>query len=64
MGVKFSARSWADTSVVFAPYYIGGREAGSIAVIGPTRMHYSRVIAGIDYLAGGGRQNAYRTDEQ
>ena len=51
IGREIQRKELADTSMVFAPYYIGGQEAGSIAVIGPTRMHYSRVIAGIDYLA-------------
>ncbi len=40
------------SSVVISRYAIAGRDAGAIAVIGPIRQDYGRVIAGIEYLAG------------
>ena len=40
-----------DCSVVSVPYQIGDNEAGMIAVIGPTRMEYSRVIPLLEYIA-------------
>jgi heat-inducible transcriptional repressor len=57
---EFSARTGA--SVVAAPYATQTGVVGSIGVIGPTRMDYSRAIALVDYTARalsrllGGRQ--------
>ena len=36
-----------DCSVVVAPYEIEGEQAGSIAVLGPTRMHYPQAMAAV-----------------
>jgi heat-inducible transcriptional repressor len=41
----------SDVSVVGAPYGPEDRPVGSIAVIGPTRMNYSRVIPLVDFTA-------------
>ena len=38
-------------SVVIGRYGLPGEAAGSIAVVGPTRMPYARSIAAIDYLS-------------
>lgn len=40
-----------DCSVVSASYTINGRPVGTIGVLGPTRMNYSRVIGILDFLA-------------
>ncbi|HET6411146.1 MAG TPA: heat-inducible transcriptional repressor HrcA [Anaeromyxobacter sp.] len=40
-----------DVSVVAAPYARGGRVLGSLAVVGPTRMNYARVIPLVDLTA-------------
>ena len=40
-----------DCSIVSVPYQIGDDEAGMIAVIGPTRMEYNRVIPLLEYIA-------------
>lgn len=40
-----------DCSIVSVPYQIGDNEGGMIAVIGPTRMEYSRVIPLLEYIA-------------
>ena len=37
-----------DLSVVSAPYEVDGRIVGTLAVIGPTRMHYDRMIQIVD----------------
>ena len=37
-----------DLSVVSAPYEIDGQVVGTLAVIGPTRMHYDRMIQIVD----------------
>lgn len=41
----------SNSSVIVSRYCVGGRDAGAIAVIGPTRMDYARLIAGIEYLS-------------
>ena len=46
---EFSARTGA--SVVAAPYASGTGVIGSVGIIGPTRMNYSRAIALVDYTA-------------
>lgn len=41
----------ANSSVVACRYSINGRDAGAIAVIGPTRMNYGKLVASLEYLA-------------
>lgn len=41
----------ADSSIVLARYTLGGRSAGAIGVIGPTRMDYAKMITSLEYLA-------------
>jgi heat-inducible transcriptional repressor len=38
-------------SLVTAPYRCGGRIIGTLGVIGPTRMDYSRLIPVVDFTA-------------
>ena len=40
-----------EVSVVSAPYEVDGRIVGTVAVIGPTRMAYDRVIPIVDVTA-------------
>ncbi len=40
-----------DCSVVAAAYRVGGRPAGVVGVVGPTRMPYARTIALVRFLA-------------
>ncbi|MBI4279092.1 MAG: heat-inducible transcription repressor HrcA [Armatimonadetes bacterium] len=40
-----------ECSVVAAAYHLGGRPAGAVGIIGPTRMPYGRVIAIVSALA-------------
>ena len=42
----------SDSSVVVSKYAVGGHDAGAIAIIGPMRMNYSRIISNIEYLSG------------
>jgi len=37
-------------SFVTASYKLGGKVLGSIAIIGPTRMEYSRAVSSIDFV--------------
>jgi len=39
-----------DCSVITTTYRIGGKEIGSIGIIGPTRMDYARVVSTLNYL--------------
>lgn len=40
-----------ELSFVCAKYTIGGRVAGTIGVVGPTRMDYRRAVAAVDFMA-------------
>src|SRR3989338_5822367 len=40
-----------DVSLVVKDYYFSGTPIGSIAVIGPTRMRYPKVMSVVDYVA-------------
>ncbi len=40
-----------NSSVVVSPYAIGGHNAGAIAIIGPMRMNYSKIISNMEYLS-------------
>jgi heat-inducible transcriptional repressor len=37
----------AECSLVVSPYEIDGEHAGSIAVLGPTRMNYSQAMSAV-----------------
>lgn len=41
-----------DSSVIVSRYNVGGRDAGAIAIIGPMRMNYGRIISSVEYLSG------------
>ncbi len=40
-----------DCSVVVADFYVGGEQAGTIGVLGPTRMSYGKTVSLIDFVA-------------
>lgn len=40
-----------DSSVIVSRYAVGGKDAGAIAVVGPTRMDYSKIISNMEYLS-------------
>lgn len=40
-----------DSSLVVSRYSLGGRNAGAIGIIGPTRMDYAKMIPKLEYLA-------------
>lgn len=41
----------ADSSVIVSRYAVGGQDAGAIAIIGPMRMNYAKIISSIEYLS-------------
>ncbi len=51
IGAESDLASLPDVSVVAAPYARGGQVLGALAVIGPTRMNYARVIPLVDLAA-------------
>jgi heat-inducible transcriptional repressor len=40
-----------DSSLVVSRYEVGGHDAGAIAIIGPTRMNYGKIISNMEYLS-------------
>ena len=40
-----------NCSLITATYSIGNDPVGTIAILGPTRMEYSRVISLLDFLS-------------
>jgi heat-inducible transcriptional repressor len=51
IGAEANLADLTDVSVVAAPYVADGRPLGTIGVIGPSRMNYSRVIPLVDFTA-------------
>ncbi len=51
IGAESEFAAVPDVSVVAAPYRRGDRVLGALAVIGPTRMNYARVIPLVDLTA-------------
>jgi heat-inducible transcriptional repressor len=47
IGTEHGLTPLADCSVVVAPYQIGGERAGTVGVLGPTRMHYEQALAAV-----------------
>ena len=53
IGPENVSEALQDTSVVVASYDIGGEMRGLIGVVGPTRMDYASVAAGLAGFADG-----------
>ena len=51
IGKENAISAMRDCTVITVPYGFGGNERGTIAVVGPTRMEYQKVIPLIKYLA-------------
>ncbi len=51
IGAESEFASVPDVSVIAAPYGRGDRVLGTLAVVGPTRMNYARVIPLVDLTA-------------
>lgn len=47
IGTEHGVVSLADCSVVVAPYIVDGERAGTVGVLGPTRMHYDQALAAV-----------------
>lgn len=51
IGAEHGAPGLTRCSIVSAPYRAGGRMAGALGVLGPTRMDYARVVSVVDLAA-------------
>ncbi len=47
IGTETGLEHLADAAIVVAPYEVDGEPAGSIGVLGPTRMHYPQAMAAV-----------------
>jgi heat-inducible transcriptional repressor len=47
IGAEHGLVSLADCSIVVAPYDVDGERAGTVGVLGPTRMHYDQTLAAV-----------------
>lgn len=47
IGTEHGLASLSDCSVVVAPYEVDGERAGTVGVLGPTRMHYDQALAAV-----------------
>lgn len=51
IGSEHADRRMRRLTVVRRPIVVGGKEAGALGLVGPTRMHYERSISLLDYAA-------------
>jgi heat-inducible transcriptional repressor len=47
IGSETGLEPLAECAVVVAPYTVDGERAGTIGILGPTRMHYSQALAAV-----------------
>lgn len=47
IGAEHGLEPLAECSVIVAPYTVEGEQAGTIGVLGPTRMHYPQALAAV-----------------
>jgi heat-inducible transcriptional repressor len=47
IGTEHGVVPLADCSIVVAPYTVEGEHAGTVGVLGPTRMHYAQTLAAV-----------------
>ena len=51
IGSESGYQAFTDCSIISAPYGSGGDTLGVLAVVGPTRMAYERVVPLVDITA-------------
>jgi len=52
IGGEMPVEGVKDCSMVVANYFVNGEKAGSIGVLGPTRMRYGRTVSLMETIAG------------
>lgn len=50
IGKENKYRQLSNSSLILARYNVGGKESGTIGVIGPTRLDYAKLIPSVRYL--------------
>ena len=50
IGTENRAKSLSDLSVVRAQFTVNGRQLGSVAVLGPMRMQYAKVVGMMNFM--------------
>ena len=50
IGAENGYQQLEKSSLIFARYFIHGEQAGTIGLIGPTRIDYAKLIPGVQYL--------------
>lgn len=51
IGKESRLKELEGSSVVVARYSVKGREAGTLGIIGPTRMNYAKIVSSVEYFA-------------
>jgi len=51
IGEETGVQPLAECSIVVAPFSIGGQSAGTIGVLGPTRMDYSQALSAVALIS-------------
>lgn len=47
IGAEHGVQPLAECSIVVAPYRVEGERAGTVGILGPTRMHYDHALAAV-----------------
>jgi len=63
IGPENAAAELSDASVLMAVYPMGGGMKGTIGVVGPTRMDYSRMVSRLGYFAEKLKEMMYEETE-
>lgn len=51
IGTENGNDTMRDSSLIAAPYAVGGKAAGTVGIIGPTRMDYAKLVSHIAYFS-------------
>ena len=51
IGKEHLYRELQNSTMIFSRYSIGGRQSGTLGIVGPTRIDYARLIPSIKYLS-------------
>lgn len=51
IGTENCADPMRTSSLIAAPYTVGGKTQGTVGIIGPTRMNYAKLVSHIEYFS-------------
>jgi len=52
IGEEHKIKEFYDCSIIKAYYKVSGEIVGNLGILGPTRMHYAKMVPLISYIAG------------